>query len=151
MKAYILSIAGAVLLSAVITIISPSGKMGKFIKGTSKLLILVIMLAPVISIFSGKAISLESSAVGTDTGYLESCAKILEERDEESIRVYLSEEFCVQGDAQVTRSFESGFPIQTIHVKINDFGIIGQDEHIDIMRRVQAALEEKYGCSAVVS
>ena len=48
MKAYILSIAGAVLLSAVITIISPSGKMGKFIKGTSKLLILVIMLAPVI-------------------------------------------------------------------------------------------------------
>ena len=93
MKAYILSIAGAVLLSAVITIISPSGKMGKFIKGTSKLLILVIMLAPVISVFSGKSISLESGTVGTDTGYLESCAKILEERDEESIRVYLLEEF----------------------------------------------------------
>ena len=57
----------------------------------------------------------------------------------------------MQGEAQVTRSLESGFPVLAIYVKINDFGIIGQDEHIDIMSRVQAALEEKYGCSAVVS
>ena len=37
MKAYILSIAGVVLLSAVITIIAPSGKMGKFLRGAVKL------------------------------------------------------------------------------------------------------------------
>ena len=43
MKAYILSIAGVVLLAAVITIIAPGGKMGKFLKGAVKLVILFVM------------------------------------------------------------------------------------------------------------
>ena len=44
MKAYVLSIAGIVLVIAAVTIISPSGKMGKFIKGAGRLFILAVMV-----------------------------------------------------------------------------------------------------------
>ncbi len=151
MTAYILSIAGAVLLSAVVTILSPNGKMGKFVKGTMKLLILIVMLSPVVSWLSDQNYSFDTSVIGTDTGYLERCAAMLERDDEREIAIYLSDSFSVSGDVEVTRAAESGFPIKKISVKINDFGIIGQDGHIDIMSRIQEAIEEKYGCEAVVA
>ena len=54
MKAYVLSIAGIVLVIAAVTIISPSGKMGKFIKGAGRLFILAVMVAPFATFFGEK-------------------------------------------------------------------------------------------------
>lgn len=151
MKEYVLAIAGVVLLSAVISIIAPNGKMGKFIKGAMRLAILVVLVSPFASWLGGKKISIPTASIGEDTAYLEYCAGRLSERDEEEIRAYLQEEFCVTAEAEVTRGADSTFSYKKISVKISDFGILGQDERIDIMSRIKEALQTKYGCEAEVT
>ena len=152
MKAYVLSIAGVVLLSAVAAIISPSGKMGKFIKGMTKLMTLLVILSPLISWVSGKqTFALETASVQEDKSYLFRCARLLEQQDEEEIVIWLEEEFSVTAAAEVTRAAEVGFAREKIVVKILDFGIIGQDAHINTVSNVKDGLEAKYGCKAEVS
>ena len=47
MQAYILGVCGAVVISALITILLPEGKTGKFIGGILKLFCVAVMLLPV--------------------------------------------------------------------------------------------------------
>lgn len=152
MKAYVLSIAGIVLVIAAISIISPNGKMGKFIKGTGRLFILVVMVAPFAMFFGEKKDFFRiSEEIGTDESYLLRCAELLSEEDEKEISAYLNETFSVTAEVKVFRSESAGFPREKIEAKITDFGIIGQGGHIDKAEDVRRALEERYGCEAVVS
>lgn len=147
MKAYVLSVAGAVLISAVLTIISPAGKMGKFVKGMTKLFILLILLSPLISAFRG---GLSSAAdVGTDKGYLYYCEEVMKREDAENISGLLFREFGITAEVATRRTAGELTP-EKINVKITDFGIIGQDGHIDTMKRVQAYLADRYGCEVEV-
>ena len=151
MRAYVLSIAGIVLVIAAISIIAPSGKMGKFIKGMGRLFILVVMVAPFATLFGDKRDKFFQSAdIVTDNSYLLRCVEILCEEDEKEISAYLSEEFCITAQVQVFRSEKSGFPREKIEAKILDSGINGQGGHIDNAEDVRRALEERYGCEAVV-
>ena len=151
MKAYILSIAGIVLVIAALTIIAPSGKMGKFIKGAGRLFIIVVMVAPFVRFFTDKHSSLfESERIVEDRGYLARCAAMLSEEDEKEITAYLSEELFVTAEVKVSRRESSGFPREKIEVKIIEMGINGQGGHIDKAEDVRRALEERYGCEAVV-
>ena len=151
MKAYVLSIAGIVLVIAALTIIAPSGKMGKFIKGAGRLFIIVVMVAPFVSFFTEKDNSLfDSGEFVLDNSYLKSCAQILEDEDEKEITAYLSEQLSVTAEVKVLRSTGTGFPREKIEVKILDIGINGQGGHIDKAEDVRRALEERYGCEAVV-
>ncbi|MDE6411813.1 MAG: stage III sporulation protein AF [Clostridia bacterium] len=152
MKAYVLSIAGIVLVIAAISIISPSGKMGKFIKGTGRLFILVVMVAPFATLFGEKKDSFfRTEEMSTDESYLLRCAQILSEEDEKEITEYLNETFSITAEVKVFRKDTTGFPREKIEAKITDFGIIGQGGHIDKTEDVRKALEERYGCEAVVS
>ena len=151
MKAYILSIAGIVLLSAVVTMIAPSGKMGKFVRGTTKLLILLVMLSPIISWIQGKTdLSLSSSGFQTDEAYLERCISLMEEGDARAISEYLLSEYEVTAEIVAARDTDC-FRLQKIVVKIVDFGIIGQDGHINIMTRIREDLKSRYDCEVEVS
>ena len=151
MRAYVLSIAGIVLVIAAISIISPSGKMGKFIKGTGRLFILVVMAAPFATFFGGKReVFFPSEEMAVDGSYIAYCARLLSEEDEKEIAAYLSEQFAITAEVSVLRSVSSGFPREKIEAKICDFGINGQGGHIDRAEDVRRALEERYGCEAVV-
>ena len=151
MRAYVLSIAGIVLVIAAISIIAPSGKMGKFIKGMGRLFILVVRVAPFASFFGEKKGNFfESKESATNDAYLARCAQMLSEKDEEEITAYLNEQFSLTAEVQVFRSERSGFPREKIEAKIIDFGINGQGGHIDRAEEVKRALEARYGCEAVV-
>ena len=151
MKAYILSIAGIVLISAVVTMIAPSGKMGKFVRGTTKLMILLVMLAPIISWLEGKTeLSLSSSSIDTDEAYLERCVSLMEEGDAREIAAYLLSEYGVTAEIYTERNGDT-FRLQKITVNVTDFGIIGQDGHINIMTRIGEDLEARYGCEVAIS
>ena len=152
MKAYILSIAGIVLISAVVSMIAPSGKMGKFVRGTTKLLILLVMLSPIISWIEGKTeLSLSSSNIQTDEAYLERCVSLMEEGDARDISAYLLSEYGVTAEVYTEREADGFFRLQKITVNVTDFGIIGQDGHINIMTRIGEDLEARYGCEVVIS
>ncbi len=151
MKTYILAIAGIVLLSAVVSVIAPSGKMGKFIKGAMRLAILVVLISPFANWIGGKQLSIPTASVGEDSNYLQYCAKRLSEEDEKAIEKFLQQEFSVIAEVEVTRTPDSNFKREKISAKISDFGIIGQDEHIDMIHRIQETLQTKYGCPTEVA
>ena len=151
MQTYILSIVGAVLISAVITIIAPSGKMGKFVKGAMKLFTLIVLITPFVSWFQSGELSLSAGVLKEDDGYFAACAEMLAKRDEEAISAAVREEFGLETTAEVVRKADATFAREKITVKISDFGIYGQGEHTHIIDRVQAFLVERYGDIAEVS
>lgn len=152
MKTYILAIAGVILLSAVVTMIAPSGKMGKFIKGTLKLAIMVVMISPAVSwVRSGKLDFSASSSIGMDAGYLEACSARLEASDEEEIEAYILGKFSLKCDVKVSRSDEAPFSREKIIVLIDASGINGEDEHINIVTCIREAVEARYGVQTEVS
>lgn len=150
MKAYILSIAGVILLSAVLSMIVPNGKTGAFVRGMMKLLILSVVIAPMIGWLKTGEFDFAPSALNENAAYLEKCASIVSQNDESEIRFYLQETFGVTAEAEVTRSTDGRYFLEKITVNIYEFGINGQDGHIDIISRIRSALEERYGCNAEV-
>lgn len=151
MKEYILSVAGIVLLSAALTVILPGGKMGKFIKGAMRLFTLVVLVSPFVGDWGKNTFVYTEKNVELDNDYLSYCAETLAEEDEKTIEHEISEKFSVSAKVTVQRSGEACFPLEKISVKIVDFGIIGQDEHIHIMNMIREAVTEKYGCEAEIS
>ncbi len=150
MKTYILSIAGIILLSAVVSIIAPNGKMGVFVKGMTKLLILVVIVAPLISIVKKGEFDCALDNFAEDTPFLEYCAGVVSSDDEKQIAAFLLEDYGVLADVKAVRSADGKYTLEKITVKVLDLGIFGQDEHIDNISRIQIILQEKYGCEAVV-
>lgn len=151
MRAYILSIAGVVLLAALVSIILPSGKMGKFIKGAMKLFVLIVLVSPFVSGFGTIAGEENTPVYETDADYLKRCARMLSAEDEKQILKWIEEEYSLEAAVSVTRKEESGFPREKITVKILQDGIIANDEHIDIMKKIQGELQTKYACPAEVT
>lgn len=151
MKAYILSIAGAVLLGAVLSIVVPNGKTGTFLKGMAKLLILSVMIAPLTALLKDPSfISADSPSITIDGEYLENASDMMEEADERTISSAILLSYGISAQVNVSRSDESPFSYEKIAVKITDFGINEEDEHIHIIEKIKAALEARYGCEAEV-
>ena len=150
MKAYLLAISGAIILSAVISILVSDGKMGKFIKGMTRLFVFSVLLVPLLSMFSEKKIVLTASEIAADEGYLAFCAEKLSKQDEEEIATYLVEEYSLAVQVKVERTIENGFPRKKIVIKLFENGIYGQEEHIDIVSRIQEQIQEEYGCMTEV-
>lgn len=147
MSGYILAVAGAVLLSAALSVILPGGKMGAFLKGMSRLFVFAVLVSPLASLLKKQEISLGSSEVGEDRGYLTECARLLSERDEREIAAFLQEEYSLSATASVSREIGDGFPLTKIRINLSADGIFGQDAHIDMAERIEAALAQRYSCN----
>lgn len=145
MSGYILAVAGAVLLSAALTAILPSGKMGEFIKGMLHLVMLAVIVAPLISLMTEQKFALPAGSVGTDAGYLAACARLLSEEDENNISAYVEQEFSLSSEVKAEREPTASFPLRKITVKVYGGGISGQEAHINMAERIREALSRKFG------
>ena len=101
MQAYILSVAGAVLLSAVVSLILPEGKLAPLIRGMTKLITLVLLVSPLISLLRGEVFFSDGETVAEDEDFLLSCTQRVEENDEQAIAAWLEEEFGVSALSEV--------------------------------------------------
>ena len=149
MNGYILSIAGAILISAVITIISPGGKMGKFVKSMSRLFIFVVLITPFVKFIKEPEV-FTTAEIASDDGFLRDYAAMLSRKDSEEIVSWIKAEYGATAEAEVSRSFDD-FSYEKIIVRVTDFGINGTESHIDILSAIGERLERMYGCSAEVS
>ncbi len=149
MKAYLLAVSGAILISAVLACILPDGKMGKFIRGMSRLFVFSVLLLPLLNLFSGKGFVFSAANIEEDGSYLTYCAETLAKEDEEEIANLILEEFPLEIGIDVVRSAEPGFPRKKISVKIYDSGLLGEEEHIHILSCIEELLEG-YGCRTEV-
>ncbi|MGN0822256.1 MAG: hypothetical protein ACI4NG_00630 [Candidatus Gallimonas sp.] len=152
MKAYVLSIAGVVLLSAVVTIVSPGGGTGKFLRGIVKLACVAVLVAPFARFFAvGETELFRSTAAEEDGAYFLRCSSFAEEWEAEKIEAYLSERFSVVAEAEAECSEQSPFFVKRLVVRVKDFGINPSGEHINIIREIESALRGAYGCEVEVS
>ncbi len=150
MSGYILSVAGVILISAVISVIAPSGKMGKFVKSMTRLFIFVVLIAPFVRFAKDPEAFLPSAQFDTDEHYLATYSDMLSRSDEREIAAMLEGEYGVTADIEVTRALDD-FSYEKIIVKVTDFGINGDEAHIDILSAIEERLKTSYGCSAEVS
>lgn len=147
---YILTVAGTVLLSALLSAMLPEGKMGKFVKGMSSLIVFMALVSPFLSFFEKKTFDFGTAELGGDEAYLLRCAELAAEEREEDVSRFLREEFSLAATATAECGTESGFPLKKLTLKLSFDGIIGQDGHIDMSERVKAAIESRYGCEAEI-
>lgn len=149
MRAYLLSIAGAVILSAVAAALVPEGRMGKFVKGMTRLLVFAVIATPLIGSLSAGEFPFSPGEIGTDAGYLEACLSLARQNSRGEIEQYLYETFSLRAEIETEHDGET-FRLEKIRATVDDPVIFGQDEHINMISRVEEALEAKYGCPAEV-
>lgn len=148
MTAYILRVAGAVILSAVLSLIVPEGKMGAFLRGICKLFLVAVLISPVLGFFSeGKFSFTSGSSTPSDEAYLLHCAEILSREDEKVIQKMVKEEFGLEAEVQVERGADYSY--KKIFVHLPEDGITVGDEHIHIASEIKSRLVG-YGCETEV-
>ncbi len=151
MKEYILALAGVILLSAVVAVIAPGGRMGKFVSGITKLLPLFVLVAPLVGLIKGEAPTFEAGGdIAEDVSYFETCQKMLEREDVAAVKLLVSE-FSLRCDAVSERDDAPPFARKKISVAVQTEGIIDADEHIHILTEIKEAVEDAFGCPAEVS
>ena len=104
MKAYILSVCGAVIVSSLVAILLPEGRTGKFINGILKLFCLLVMLIPFFSFvrgfeFSGSGES--ASEIELDDAFMDSFYNARAEQEEAMLRSRLEEEYSLTLSVQI--------------------------------------------------
>ncbi len=149
MKGYILSIAGVILISAVIAIIAPGGKMGKFVKSMTRLFIFVVLITPFVRFVKDPNTALPSAEIALDEGYFKTYTAMLSRSEEEEIEAMLAEEYGISAEVTVARSQED-LSYKKIAVVVTDFGINGEEGHIDILSAVKERLSARYNCDVEV-
>lgn len=150
MQAYLLSVAGAVLLSAVVSILVPEGRLGPVIRGVTKLVTLLLLVSPVISLLRGASFSMEETAFEEDADFLSYCTERVEEHDETSVEAWLLEEYGISAVADVDLAADGSYSAKHVTVTVSDFGIYEGEAHIDISLQIESALSERFGCEAEV-
>ena len=156
MSEYLLAIIGAVLLSTLIMGISPKGKTAEIIKGTTKVVCLLAIIAPVLNFFQfdGKWQDFfEKSVIETDEEFIKYCSEKRIEYAQDALSKRLSEEF--GGDFAVTLVWsyvvvENG-GYETEEVKIEKAQVVAQVPISEEERKaVESFIQTGYACSAEV-
>ena len=148
MQAYIWAVCGAVIISALATILLPDGKIGKFINGILKLFCLAVMIAPLFALFG--QIAGDPPQGGEDTGNAELDDDFIEymfgrraEEDAEALDKLLEEEFAIAVSAEILWDYaEYAYNVTDVNIKIENFGMYGDDEHIFIIGQVESRTQE---------
>lgn len=148
MKEYILAVCGSVVISALITLLLPEGKMGKFIGGILKLFCLLVMLMPLFQMFEkyhpwdGEIET--SGEYEPDENFLMQAFKLQAETREREIEEEIAKEFSVEVDAELLWEYaDYACNVTEIKIKIEDFGIYEENEHIFVIQQIEKYLLER--------
>ena len=150
MQTYILSVAGAVILSAVVSLVLPEGRLAPLIRGAAKLITLLMLVSPLLSLFRGEAFFQSNDTAAEEDRFLLSCTQLAETNAERAIGSWLEEEFGVLAESRVTLAQDGSYSAKEVTVCVTDFGISGEEAHIDISLQIGEALEKWFGCPVEV-
>ena len=153
MQAYILGVCGAVVISALITILLPEGKTGKFIGGILKLFCVAVMLLPVPALLREVGVTGGGSGgeMQPDEAFIDAVFSRRAEEEEETLEGKIDEEVGVTALVDILWECEDfAYTVEEIDVKIEDFGIYGADRHIFVIEQVEACVREWYSAEVNV-
>ena len=148
MQAYIWAVCGAVIISALAAILLPEGKIGKFINGILKLFCLAVMIAPLFALveqFMGNPPQEggESAEAELDDDFIEYMFARRAEEEAKALDELLEEEFKIAVSTEILWDYaEYAYNVTEVSIKIENFGMYGNDEHIIIIGRVESRTRE---------
>lgn len=146
MREYIWAVCGAVILSALAAILMPEGKIGKFLSGILKLFCMCVMLTPLFGLFGGFTEKLpggEDGQAALDEEFIEYMFGRRAEESEAELEELLGEEFAVAVSAEILWNCdEYSYNVTGVNIKIENFGMYGDDEHIFIIGRIADRTQE---------
>lgn len=150
METYILSVCGAVLVSAVAVILMPEGKIGKFLDGILKLFCMLVILLPIpglLGTFLNNDGGAEGSAgeVSMDSDFIGYVFSMRAESEEEALCQKLNQEYGIGVQAQILWEYaEYAYNVTKVLVKIENFGIYGEEEHIFVIEQAKECAESMF-------
>lgn len=147
MEKYILGVCGAVIISALVSILLPDGKTGKFINGILKLFCLLVMLLPLFSLVkeyasggAGETGQSEASAdISLDEDFISVFGEKKAEAQERSLQERIGQEYSVTVTVQIGWDFvDYAYTVSNVKIKIENFGMYGNDEHILVISKIRS-------------
>lgn len=156
MQGYILAVCGAVILSALVSILLPEGRIGKFVSGMLKVFCVLVMLLPLYELISGlSAPEAETgstqSSIELDESFIDGMFAERARVQEDELALALSQDPGVCVSAEVLwKSVEYAYEVYEVRIKIENFGIYGEDEHIFVIEQVEERVSELMGSPEVV-
>ena len=155
MEGYILAVCGAVILSALVTILLPEGKTGKFINGMLRVFCVAVMLVPLYGMFEKfGAPSLpegRSEEVALDESFMERVFSEQALAQAEALETSLSEDPGISVSAEILwECVEYAYTVREVRIEIENFGIYGEDEHIFVIEQVRSRISELFGDPEVI-
>ena len=150
MQAYILGVCGAVIISALVTVLLPAGKLGKFINGILKIFCVLVMLVPLFTLLTdwkdgdfGSSDNGEDVTVELDDELLDYAFSLRAEKEEDDWKKYIEAEFGVVVSVHILWTYaEYAYNVTELQIKIENFGIYGEDEHIFVIEQVKNRISE---------
>ena len=157
-KTWILSIAGIIILSAMLSLILPEGKAGKLIKSILALLVILVIIKPLFSIFSGGEVSFmpENQTIVTEQqnfidyingkkieSYKTNTEQILKNHGVYDAQI----EIIVLTDNDINEYTNEGPIIQKIIIDLKNSVIKSDSPHKDIIKDLKKDLAEYFSLS----
>lgn len=148
MSSYILSVCGAVIISALVSIIMPEGKTGKFINGIVKITCVLIMVSPIISwvykLKGEKSQSVNNIKVDIDDDFLNYFNNVKAEELEKEIKKIIENQYDIEVFVEIDWQISNyAFTLKKVLINIKNFGIYKKDEHIIIIEQIQTIVSDK--------
>ena len=162
MSGYLLSIIGIVLISAIISALTPEGKTSAVIKGAAKLCCLIVILSPIVNFFIGKggdgekifSVFSKESVIQTDEAFINYCSnkriestqKQLEEKIKEDYDCFVCVSFVWEYEENEVEIFSlKGY--EDREIKIKKILITSEREtKEEVKAQIERELSSLYGC-----
>ncbi len=131
MKTYLLTAAGVIFLSVIISLIIPQGKMNKSIVFVMRLACILVLLQPITGIFKLDSVKVDSPMY--DYEYI---CKVYSENQSEQLEKLLYKEFSAESECTVEVYYDEGnFKVKGVTVQLNS-------EQEKIIEEIYEYLEE---------
>ena len=136
MQGYILGVCGAAILSALITILLPEGRTGKFVTGILRFFCLLVLLLPLFSLAESFSFTLNGK-VEPDRAFLEYMCEERAREEEQDFEALALEKLDAEVDVTLTAEVvEWEYVVSKVTIKIIKTGMNGEDGHIFIIERL---------------
>ncbi len=124
MKGYLLTAAGVIFLSVMVSLLMPEGKLNKSITFVMRLICILVLIQPLTGIFNIKSQPVTGNII--DYTYVES---VYSEQQSEQLEKLITKEFKTAADCDIKIVYQEGkFKVKEVTVKIpeNNSNLISQ-------------------------
>lgn len=117
MKAYLLTAAGVIFLSVIVSLLIPEGKLHKSVTFVMRLICILVLIQPVTGIFKIK----DTQVSATDYFDYEYVSKVYSEHQGEQMEILLKKEFETDTVCSVEVEYSDGnFKVTAVGVEVNE-------------------------------